>query len=165
MRLQATPIHLNEEQRAALKTIIGRRTESQQRVMRAKIILLAGDGKGVGETCRELKITKQCVRRWRKRWLEADGSGPVAAILADEPRSGAPARYSPEQVCAIIAIACESPEDSGLPITHWSQKAIAEEAVKREVADYVSERAVGHFLKGSRLKTSSTQRLAQRKAR
>lgn len=161
MQLQATPIHLTEDQRAVLKKIIGKRTESQQRVMRAKIILMAGDGKGVGETCRELNTTKQCVRRWRKRWLDAEAASLIEAVLADEPRPGAPARYSPEQVCAIIAIACEKPEESGLPITHWTQKAIAEVAVSRKIADYVSERAVGHFLKGGRSKATSNERLAQ----
>ena len=34
----------------------------------------------------------------------------VAARLADAPRSGTPARITPEQVCRIVALACEAPE-------------------------------------------------------
>ncbi len=53
---------------------------------------------------------------------------------------------SPEQICSIITIAYEKPEDSGRTITHWTQQEIPNEAMKSAVAPYASQRAVGHFL-------------------
>ncbi len=47
------------------------------------------------------------------------------------------------------------PVDSERPITHWTQREIAEEAIKRGIVEYISPRAIGHFLKGSRSTTTS----------
>lgn len=121
-------------------------TSPQMKVTRAKIILLADEGYGIRETANELNISKTRVQRWRKRWLEADCTADVNYVLSDAPRLGAPATYTPEQICAIVAIACEFPEDSGLPISHWTQQEIANEASKRGIVDNISQRSVGRFL-------------------
>ncbi len=39
--------------------------------------------------------------------------------------------YTAEQVYQIISVACERPEDSGLPISHWSLSSFADEVIKR----------------------------------
>jgi len=71
---------------------------------------------------------------WRGRWLEAEEALTAAegeedpkalteairAVLSDAPRSGGPPKFSPEQLCAILAIACEPPEESGHPVSHWT---------------------------------------------
>jgi transposase len=98
------------------------------------------------------------VQTWRGRWLESREQG-LAALL-DEPRSGKPAIYTPEQICAIVAMACERPEDSQRSITHWTQQELADEAIKRGIVDYVSQRSVGRFLKRSGLATASYEGLA-----
>ena len=71
----------------------------------------------------------------------------VAARLADEPRNGRPATFTAEQICVIMAIACETPRDSGYQMTHWTQQSIADEAMRRDVVDGISQRSVGRFLK------------------
>jgi transposase len=149
-RLSAAKLEVNEEQQAELEAIVRKRTSPQQLVVRARIILLAMAGVGVHETMRQLSIARTTVQIWRRRWREADHQG-VQERLGDRPRSGAPATYTPEQVCAIVAIACERPEESDRPITHWTQRELAEEAVKREIVPCISPRAVGHFLKDASL--------------
>ena len=52
-------------------------------------------------------------------------------MLSDEPRSGRPATFEPEQICQIVALACESPETSDRPVTHWTHAELADEAIKR----------------------------------
>jgi len=37
----------------------------------------------------------------------------------DAPRPGAPETYTPEQICAVIAMTCEKPSESERPISHW----------------------------------------------
>ena len=44
-----------------------------------------------------------------------------------------PCTYTAEQVCQIISVACERPEDSGLPISHWSLSSLAYEVIKRGI--------------------------------
>jgi len=42
---------------------------------------------------------------------------------------------------------CERPEDSDRPISHWSQREIADEAMRRGIIPLISQRSVGRFLK------------------
>jgi putative transposase len=46
----------------------------------------------------------------------------VESILTDQERSGAPATFTIEQVVQIVALACEEPQASGLPITDWTPR-------------------------------------------
>jgi hypothetical protein len=40
----------------------------------------------------------------------------VCGRLADAPRSGAPATYTPEQICVLVAMTCEKPSESERPM-------------------------------------------------
>ena len=159
----ALAITLSTEQHAALERLVRAHSTSQQLALRARIILLADNGTGVRATARELMIEPRTVRHWRQRWLT--GTGEAAERLADAPRSGAPATFTAEQVCAIIALACEPPSASGHPITHWSQNELAREAVKRGVVASISQRSVGRMLKSSRPQAASRPPLAHAQAR
>jgi hypothetical protein len=46
-----------------------------------------------------------------------------------------------------MALACEMPEQSELPLSHWSQSELAREAVRRGIVDSISHGSVGRFLK------------------
>jgi hypothetical protein len=50
-------------------------------------------------------------------------------------------------VVRIVAIACESPEKSERPVSHWTAKELAQEAIKRGIVEKISPRSVGRFLK------------------
>lgn len=163
-RLSPAPIEVSEEQRQELRAIVRKRTNPQQLVTRARIILLANEQVGVHETARCLAVGRTTVQGWQRRWRDAE-QGTVRDWLADAPRCGAPPTYTPEQICAIVAIACERPEDSARPITHWTQQEIAAEAMKRGIVDYVSQRSVGRFLKRSQSATPPHPRVVDRKAR
>lgn len=163
-RLSAATLSVSDTQQQELRAIVRKHTSPQQLVMRARIILLASEGVSVHETARRLGIARTTVQIWRGRWREADQAG-AHERLCDRPRPGAPSKYTPEQICAIVAIACERPEDSGRPITHWTQQEIADEAIKRGIVEFVSQRAIGHFLKRSQPTTASDTGLADGKAR
>jgi len=92
-------------------------------------------------------VWPKTVRYWRGRWRQAPPAQCVPERLADAPRSGAPATYTPEQICAVIAMTCEKPSESERPISHWSQREIADEAIRRGLVSNISQRSVGRFLK------------------
>ena len=98
-------------------------------------------------SARELGVWPKTVRYWRKRWRQAAEGQSVPERLADAPRSGAPATYTPEQICALVAMTCEKPSESERPISHWSQREIADEAMRRGLVPSISQRSVGRFLK------------------
>lgn len=158
---QPTPIILTARQRAALERIVRRQTSPQRLVRRARLILAMADGANNADVARRFKHTRKVATAWRRRWVdcapalqaaEAEGEDDKAldtlieAILADEPRSGAPGKFSPEQIVQIIALACEDPAASGRPISHWAPRELAEEAVTRGIVERISTRSVGRFL-------------------
>ena len=164
-RLAATAIELTEAQRQPLEAIVRKHTSPQQLVIRARIILLAAQGHGIRAIAAHLQSARGRVQSWRRRWLAAPASAAVASRLADLPRPGAPAIYTPEQICAIVALSCESPEASGRPISHWTQQALADEAVNRGLVESISQRSVGRFLKRSGPAATSDARLANTPSR
>jgi transposase-like protein len=147
MPLLADPVTVFAEQREALEELVRTHSTPQQLALRARMILHAADGVGVRESARELDVWPKTVRYWRRRWRQAAEGQSVPERLTDAPRSGAPATYTPEQICAVIAMTCEKPSDSERPISHWSQREIADEAIRRGLVPNISQRSVGRFLK------------------
>ena len=74
----------------------------------------------------------------------------IVEALSDEKRSGRPATFTPEQICQIVAMACEKPEDSQRPTSHWTPREMAEELIKRGIVTSISPRTVGRFFKRCR---------------
>lgn len=164
MARRSPPITLSPDERGALEGLVRRPSTAQQLARRAQMILLAADGVGVGETARRLGLWRKGVSFWRARWAAEVGKG-VVERLCDAPRSGAPATITPEQTCALIALACERPDDGGVPMSHWSAGDLAREAVRRGLVPAISPRSVGRHLKRSRSQAASRPTLADAQAR
>ena len=161
---QPPPIILTERQRKMLAHLTRRATSTQRLARRASIVLAAAEGANNEQIADRLGINRQTSRLWRGVWLEneerlgvAEEAGEkglrqaIEQTLCDRPRSGAPPTFGAEQVCQIVAMACEAPShESGRPVTHWSTTELAEEAVKRGIVEEISARSVGRFLKGGR---------------
>jgi transposase len=144
-------VELSDTEEKALRKVVARHSTSQQTALRARIVLAAAEGLNNAEIARRLDLHVDRVRRWRRRWLEKAAISledlSVEERLADEPRSGAPARISAEQVCQIVALACELPKASGRPISQWTGREIADEIMRRGIVDKISERHAARLLK------------------
>lgn len=153
-------IELTEDQKEILEQLARGRIQSHGMVTRAKLVLAAAAGKNNQVIAQQLQVQRGMVRSWRGRWLAAaerlgQSSGAVLreqveSVLADAPRSGAPATFTPEQLCRLAALACEEPEASGRAVTHWTPPELADEMVKRGIVQQISPRSVGRFLKRGR---------------
>jgi hypothetical protein len=111
------------------------------------MILHAADNIGVRESARELDVWPKTVRYWRGRWRQAPAAQSVSERLADAPRSGAPATYTPEQICAVIAMTCEKPSESERFIGNFALAPMADRPIRRGLVSNISQRSVGRFLK------------------
>ena len=156
-------VPLSEEERQALHTLIRAHKTPQHLSFRAHVILLLAEGLTAPDVARRLGTTRTTVRRWRRHWLKRHGCA-IPERLQDAMRPGAPATFRAEQWCQIIALACEPPEASGRPISHWTPRELADEARKRGIVDTISERHVGRFLKSGRSQTPQESLLAQCRA-
>jgi putative transposase len=146
-QLAAGPVVVSSAHGLVLQQLVRTHSTPQQLALRARIILEAAEGVGVRRSAKNLDVWPKTVRRWRERWREAPEKQSVAERLADAPRPGVPPTYTPEQICAIVAMTCEMPKESGRPISQWSQREIADEAMRRGLVPYVSQRSVGRLLK------------------
>jgi putative transposase len=146
---KALPIELSVEHAHELNGLVRAHSTPQKLAERARIILLAASGLGVDETARRLGIWRKTASTWRRRWGDADATASVAARLSDAPRSGAPATFTAEVICKIVALSCEDPETLDLPLSHWSQSELARQAVRRGIVGSISHGSVGRFLKRS----------------
>ena len=121
-------------------------------------------GQGISESAAALSVWRNTVRLWRRRWEAAAASAGIAARLGDARRCGAPATFPPEQICQIMALACEDPERLEVPISHWSQSELARQAVKRGIVTRISHGSIGRFLKRCRPQAASQPLLADAEA-
>ena len=153
-------IVLSPDERQELMTLTRAHKTPQHVSFRAQLIVQLADGHNTRKVADALSTSRLTVRRWRRHWLERS-EGSVLERLQDAQRPGTPATFSPEQWCQIMAIACEPPESSGRPISHWTPREIAAEAIKRGIVETISERHVGRFLKSCRPQAPSKSLLAQ----
>jgi transposase len=162
---KAAKITITERQQEILRTICNAPTTPSQLQQRASIILLAFDGLSNPEIAAQVGLSGRQVGLWRRRWAKAwdrliqiECSQTHAAfrravgkVLSDEPRPGAPGKFTPEQITQILAVACEPPEESGRPITHWTAYELADEVVKRGIVESISTAQVGRYLREAKL--------------
>ena len=154
-------IHLTPTIQKILEHIARGYTKPYSLVLRAKMILYAAAGSDNTAVAARLDTDRNSVGTWRTRWLAAEPtllaaeaaavsekelSAMVESILSDDPRPGAPDRFTPEQLVEIIAVACEEPQKSDREISHWTRRELADEAMGRSIVDSISPRQVGRLL-------------------
>ncbi len=150
-RPKAQVVSLSEIERQGLEKMIKRHQVGQQTALRARIVLAAARGETNEEIAQVNKVTSETVRLWRNRWVKLQDISlddlSLEDRLQDAPRPGAPARITADQRCRIEALACEKPEGSGRPITHWTAREIADELKKRKIVETISHRHAARLLK------------------
>ncbi len=151
-------VELSPEERQGLEMLIRRGSTPQQLARRGRIVLSAAAGLNNSQIARQVGLDVDTVRFWRNRWLglqaasledPSAGSGQALSLderLRDAPRPGAPARITPEQVCQIVALACEAPSQHGRPISQWTSREVAEEIVQQGIVERISPRHAARLL-------------------
>jgi len=85
-------IRLSEKERQELEKRARNQKAEYREVVRARIVLYAAEGLSNQEIADRLDTPRKVVSMWRKRYFEQGLSG-----LEDLPRSGRPARFSPQR--------------------------------------------------------------------
>lgn len=179
MARNAPTIVLQPQTRDVLERLKRSRTLPQHFAERVRIILMSADGSLCSAQAAQLGVDAQRVRRWRTRWARqagrlakaiAGGANGAALeklvleMLSDNYRSGVKPKFSAEQVASIIGLACEDPEEHGLPVSHWTPTELATKAKERGIVKEISPRQVGRFLKSGTATAAYVTLLAQSQA-
>jgi transposase len=162
----AAKVVITERQEAVLRKLSTATIVAKRLVQRATVILLAFAGLANQDIASQVGLERHQIGIWRRRWqrafndlvrIECTEEAPaklrhaIEDLLRDEPRPGCPGKFTAEQLTLLFALACEPPEKSGLPITHWTGAELAAEAVKRGIVESISTSQVNRLLREAEL--------------
>ena len=112
---RAVPVTLTAAERTTLKERArGAKTAYRDR-LRALIVLAAARGRDNARIAADLRVAVDTVCKWRGRFAVRGLAG-----LADLPRPGRPRRISELTRAAVVALACQLPAATGVPLSRWT---------------------------------------------
>lgn len=164
---------LTTKQTQCLTDITRASTSPQRLVQRANMILGYARSGNQSAVAKAVRVDRDTVRLWLSRWrsvqadlerLETEQLSTclyrrkIECLLSDAPRPGAPPTFSEAQKQQIIALASQTPEQAGVPVTNWSHGLLAQTVTTKGIAQSISPAQVGRFLKGSHV-TATPQSL------
>ncbi len=133
-------VNLTEDERTYLLSLFKGGKHPSRKLNRARILLLADEGK-TDEVIEEvLHIGFSTVGRIRKKFVE----GGLKYALNELPRPGGERKLKGKQEAFLIALACSNPP-SGKKT--WTMQMLADKLVELEVIDSISDETVRRTLK------------------
>jgi transposase len=116
----APRIELTQDERETLTKWSRGRSTQVRRAQRAKIVLLAAEGRENQDIAAELGVTRRTVGRWRTRFAKSR----IAGIEKDLPRGGrTPTKRRKLESLIVAKTTQETPANA----THWSTRTLARE--------------------------------------
>jgi transposase len=119
-RGKAVEIMLSDGERSELQALVRRQGTAQALAWRARIVLLAAEGRINKAIAAALGVGQHTVGKWRTRFAEARLDG-----LSDEPRPGAPRTIGDAKIAEVIQRTLETTPANA---THWSLRSMAQAA-------------------------------------
>jgi transposase len=138
---RAVPVVLSAGERRTLnKRARGAKTAHRD-WLRAQIVLAAARGRASARIAADLQVSVDTVRKWRGRFAARGLDG-----LTDLPRSGRPRRISALDRAAVVALACQLPATTGVPLSRWTAPELAAELAAQGLAGPISPSSVLRIL-------------------
>jgi len=138
------PIKLTPKEREKLEQLISKGTEKARKITRARILLMANEGKTDTYIIETLKVARNTVRQVRSRYVQEG----LESAINEQPRSGAPKKFTGRQRAKITAIACSEPPEGR---NRWTLRLIADKVVELKICDEISYKTVERTLKKTNL--------------
>ncbi len=143
-RKELHSVKLKDEEREDLNRYLRKGKSSARSLTRARILLLADEGRDDEEITEALKVSKSTVSRIRKRYCE----GGLDSALHEKARSGAPPKIDGRIEAQLTLLACSEPPDGR---SRWTVRLLADRLVEMEVIEAISHMSVQRLLKKMKL--------------
>jgi transposase len=137
-------VNLKEQEREELKQYLRKGKSSARSLTRARILLLADEGRDDEMIAEALKVSKSTVSRIRTRYCESD----LDFALHEKARSGAPPKIDGRIEAQLTLLACSEPPDGR---SRWTVRLLADRLVEMEVVEAISHMSVQRLLKKMKL--------------
>jgi transposase len=114
----ASALYVDSNQRKRLDSLVNSGRTAQKVVLRARVVLMAGEGIPNHAIANELQTSRPTVLLWRQRFAERG----VPGLLQDAPRPGRKKQIEAAKVQRIVEATLQS-----MPVaaTHWSTRTMA----------------------------------------
>jgi transposase len=137
-------VKLTDAERENLQTLIRQGKQSARQLSRARILLLSDEGNTDQEIAQALYIHLNTVERIRAKFVE----GGVEFALHDRPIPGARRKLDGKAEAFLVATACT---DAPSGRANWTMQLLADELVRLELVDNISDETVRRTLKKTKL--------------
>lgn len=123
MAAHAKRIEIAVGDRPVLERWANARAAERRLVDRARIVLMAGEGRPASQIAERVGCSLPTVKTWRSRYQHGGLDG-----LHDRPKTGRPLTHGPEVRAKLIALACTRPPDTdeGVRRERWTHAELAE---------------------------------------
>lgn len=133
-------INLSEEERQALIDLTRKGELKARKFKRAMILLKANDGLSDPQIMAALNVSRPCVERLRKRFVE----GGLERGLNEDPRPGQKRKLDGRAEAQLVATACSSAPEGH---EHWTMRLLAGKLVELGIVESISHETVRLTLK------------------
>ena len=135
-------LKLNDQK--LLEQFITKGSQKARTITRARILLMANDGKADTQIIEALGTARNTIRTVRYRYVNQG----LEAALNEQPRPGAPDKFTGRNRAKITAIACSRPPEGR---SRWTLRLIADTMVELNMVDNISHHTVQRVLKKTNL--------------
>jgi putative transposase len=136
-------VPLTKAQCTELEAFVAHGKKSAREINRARVLLLAEEGKGDSDIARLLGLSRGTVYNVRKTY-ESRARRPLREVLQDAPRPGRPIKLDSRVEAQVTMLACSEPPDG---CSRWTLHLIADKVVTLGVTDAISHESVRQLLK------------------
>jgi len=133
-------VNLTEDDRAYLDQLTCRGRSSARSLTRARILLMADEGRSNKEIAEILKTTEPTIIQIKKRYCQEG----LDSALNEKPRSGAPGKIDGTIETKVTLLACSEPPEGR---SSWTMQLIADKLVELEGVDSISAMSIHRTLK------------------
>jgi len=137
-------VKLKAKERKLLKQLISKGSEKARKITRCRILLLADEGKTDTQIIEALKVARNTIRTVRFRYVREG----LEKALNEQPRPGAPKRFTGRQNAKITVLACSQPPEGR---NRWTLRLLADKVVELKMVDSISHQTVKRILKKTNL--------------
>jgi transposase len=143
MSKKPSAIKLTKADRGALEKFVAHGKKSAREITRARLLLLADEGRKERELMESLGVSRGPVSNVRKKY-QTQTYDDIVELLHDAPRSGRPLKLDSRVEAKVTLIACSAPPEGR---GRWTLHRIADQLVKLEVTEASSHESVRRRLK------------------
>ncbi|OGX54075.1 MAG: hypothetical protein A2321_02060 [Omnitrophica WOR_2 bacterium RIFOXYB2_FULL_45_11] len=137
-------VKLKPNDQKLLEQFITKGSQKARTITRARILLMANDGKADTQIIEALGTARNTIRTVRYRYVNQG----LEAALNEQPRPGAPDKFTGRNRAKITAIACSRPPEGR---SRWTLRLIADTMVELNMVDNISHHTVQRVLKKTNL--------------